>query len=149
MRYVYDDGGRKAAGRKGDADDCVVRAVAIATARPYAEIYAAINEAAKAERSMRGKIGKMAATGRGSSARTGVHKVTTKSFLTALGWKWTPTMRIGTGCTTHLRANELPSGRLIVSVSRHMVAVIDGVIHDTHDPSRDGTRCVYGYWSAQ
>jgi hypothetical protein len=24
--------------------------------------------------------------------------------------------------------------------------VIDGVIHDTFDPSRGGTRCVYGYW---
>jgi len=25
--------------------------------------------------------------------------------------------------------------------------VLDGVIHDTHDPSRGGRRCVYGYWS--
>lgn len=55
-------------------------------------------------------------------------------------------MGIGTGCRGHLREGELPNGRLIVSVSRHMVAVIDGVIYDTHDPSRDGTRCVYGYW---
>jgi hypothetical protein len=31
-------------------------------------------------------------------------------------------------------------------VSKHYCAVIDGVIHDTSDPSRDGTRCVYGYW---
>ena len=27
-----------------------------------------------------------------------------------------------------------------------MSAVIDGVIRDTHDPGRDGTRCVYGYY---
>jgi hypothetical protein len=26
----------------------------------------------------------------------------------------------------------------VVSVSRHMVAVIDGIAHDTHDPSRGG-----------
>jgi hypothetical protein len=57
-------------------------------------------------------------------------------------------MRIGSGCTVHLRADELPPGRLIVNVSRHTVAVIDGVIHDTYDPSRDGTRCVYGYFQA-
>jgi hypothetical protein len=44
------------------------------------------------------------------------------------------------------RNGELPIGRLIVSVSKHLVAVVDGVIHDTHDPSRAGTRCVYGYW---
>ena len=31
-------------------------------------------------------------------------------------------------------------------LSRHITAVVDGVIHDTHDPSRKGTRCVYGYW---
>jgi hypothetical protein len=24
--------------------------------------------------------------------------------------------------------------------------VIDGVVHDTHDPRRGGTRCVYGYY---
>jgi hypothetical protein len=63
-----------------------------------------------------------------------------------LGWMWTPTMQIGSGCTVHLRADELPPGRLVVSVSKHLTAVIDGVIHDTHDCSRRGTRCVYGYW---
>jgi hypothetical protein len=46
----------------------------------------------------------------------------------------------------HLRAEELPGGRLIVKVSKHVVAVIDGVINDSHDPSRGGTRCVYGYY---
>ncbi len=55
-------------------------------------------------------------------------------------------MQIGSGCKVHLRADELTSGRLVANVSRHFVAVIDGVIHDTHDCSRDGTRCVYGYW---
>lgn len=46
----------------------------------------------------------------------------------------------------HLRDGELPEGRLIVRVSGHLVAVINSVIHDTHDPSREGTRCVYGYF---
>jgi len=45
-----------------------------------------------------------------------------------------------------LRADELPSGRLVVSVSKHLTAVVDGVIHDTHDCSRVEARCVYGYW---
>jgi len=47
-------------------------------------------------------------------------------------------MRIGSGCKVHLRADELPPGRLIVKVSRHLVAVIDSAIHDTYDCSRDG-----------
>jgi hypothetical protein len=46
-----------------------------------------------------------------------------------------------------LCASELPQGALLVKVSKHLTAVIDGVIHDTHDCSRGGTRCVYGYFS--
>jgi hypothetical protein len=56
-------------------------------------------------------------------------------------------MGIGTGCKVHLRNGELPNGRIIVKLSRHVAAVIDGVLHDlTEEVSRDGTRCVYGYW---
>jgi hypothetical protein len=56
-------------------------------------------------------------------------------------------MKIGTGCKVHLKDGEIPSyGRLVLSLSKHYSCVIDGVIHDTHDPSRDGDRCVYGYW---
>jgi hypothetical protein len=57
-------------------------------------------------------------------------------------------MSIGSGCTMHVREDELPlvHDRLIVRVTKHLFAVIDGVIHDTSDPSRGGTRCVYGYY---
>jgi hypothetical protein len=146
MVWQYNDGGRKAARFKGATGDCVTRAIAIATGKPYVEVYHEINDAAKDEKFRRGKIGFAATIGRGSSARTGVLKATLKEYIASLGWTWTPTMKIGTGCRVHLKADELPAGRLIVSVSRHLVAVIDGVIHDTHDPSRNGTRCVYGYW---
>jgi len=56
-------------------------------------------------------------------------------------------MAIGSGCTVHLRSEELPKGRLLVKVSGHLTAVIDGVLYDTHDCSRHGMRCVYGYFS--
>ena len=84
-------------------------------------------------------------------ARTGVYKPTWKKYCEELGMKWTPTMFVGQGCKVHLKAEELPPGRLLVSVSKHLVAVIDGVIHDNHDCSRkdangQGTRCVYGYY---
>ena len=55
-------------------------------------------------------------------------------------------MKIGSGCKVHLSDDELPPGRLVVMLSRHAAAVIDGVLHDTHDSSRGGSRCVYGYW---
>lgn len=139
MKFVYHDGGRAKAGYTGSADDCVVRAIAIATQLPYQDVYNGINNAASVERKGKRKRGI-------SSARNGVYKQTTRRYIESLGWRWTPTMHIGAGCTVHLRRDELPSGRLIISVSKHLTAVIDGVIYDTFDPSRNGTRCVYGYW---
>ena len=139
MKVQINDGGRSAAGFRGHAGDCVCRAIAIATDRPYAEIYAALNDVAQRERPRDGR--------KRSSARTGIQKPTIRHYLASIGWRWVPTMQIGSGCKVHLRADELPGGRLIVSVSRHMAAVIDGVVHDTHDPTRDGTRCVYGYYT--
>ena len=55
-------------------------------------------------------------------------------------------MQVGSGCRVHLRREELPKGRLVVRLSRHLTAVIDGVIHDIYNPDRRGTRCVYGYF---
>lgn len=142
MTWVYDDGGRAKAGFRGEASDCVCRSVAIATGRPYQEVYDLINEFSANERRGKRKRGV-------SSARTGVYKATTRRLLAHYGWIWQPTMFVGSGCKVHLCAGELPAGRLVVSVSRHITAVINGVIRDTHDPSRGGTRCVYGWWQAE
>lgn len=142
-RFIVDDGGRAAAGFKGDTGDCAVRAVAIATELPYQAVYEALSHGCRTERRVRGRK-------RLASARDGVHvgRKWFRDYLAGLGFAWHPTMQIGSGCTVHLRADELPPGRLIVMVSRHVVAVVDGVIHDTFDPSRGGTRCVYGYYAA-
>ena len=142
MKCVYNDGGRASAKYLGHTGDCVCRAIAIATGETYQTVYDWLFQYAQRERP-----GSKRRKGRRSSPRTGVFKPTYTRLLTDLGWTFTPTMSIGSGCKVHLRAGELPNGRLIVSVSKHMTAVIDGVIHDTHDPSRRGTRCVYGYWS--
>jgi hypothetical protein len=139
MKFVYNDGGHKDAGWKGNAGDCATRALAIVTKRPYQEIYDQINLLGKFERTGKRKKGK-------STARNGVYKATFKKLAKELGLEWTPTMFIGQGCKVHLDADELPKGRLVVAVSRHWTAVIDGVIHDTYDPSRGGRRCVYGYF---
>lgn len=141
IRFQFNDGGRAAAGYQGQTGDCVTRAIAIATGLPYQEVYDKINEAGQGERITRARRKR----GR-STARTGVYKPTTRRFMESLGWRWVPTMQIGTGCRVHLREDELPMGRIIVSVSRHLCAVIDGVLNDTYDCSRDGTRCVYGFW---
>lgn len=138
IEFSYTDGGRAAAGYKGTAGDCVARAIAIASGLNYADVYTRL---ADGNASQRGKK-------RGRTARSGiqVNRKWFKDYMTAIGFVLTPTMAVGSGCTVHLRADELPSGRLVVMVSKHAVAVINGVIHDTHDCSRNGTRCVYGYW---
>ena len=139
--YVYDDGGRKAAGFKGGAGDCAARAIAIATGLPYRQVYDGLNAIAKTER-FRGKR-----KGKSSNARTGVYVETVHKYLVGeLGWRWTPYMHIGSGCTKHVRQDELPTGRMVLNLSRHFAAVIDGTLHDTYDCSREGTRCVYGWW---
>lgn len=139
MEFIFDDGGRAAAGFKGVTGDCVCRSIAIATERPYKEVYDKINEFAKSERTGKRKRGK-------SNARTGVYTNTIKKVMSYYGFEWVPCMRIGQGCTVHLKADELPKGRIVVSLSKHNATVIDGVLHDIYDCSRDGTRCVYGYF---
>lgn len=139
LRFVFDDGGRAAAGFKGSTGDCACRAISIATGLPYAEVYDAINALGSNERTGRRKRGR-------SNARTGVYTQCVRKFMASIGWRWVPTMQIGSGCTTHLREGDLPNGRIVAVLSRHYAAVIDGVIRDNHDPSRGGTRCVYGYF---
>lgn len=141
IKFVENDGGRSAAGYKGKAGDCVVRAIAIATEQDYKAVY---DELFRRNRLVR----KRTKSPRSASPRDGgTSKKTIREYMSDIGWVWTPTMQVGQGCTVHLRANELPSGRLVVRLSRHLAAVIDGVLHDTFDCSRDGTRCVYGYWT--
>jgi hypothetical protein len=144
MKFQFNDGGRAAAGFKGSAGDCVTRAVAIASGRPYLTVYNELSEL-NANR----RVTKRARSSAGKrSARNGVP---TKSkafhdYMRALGFVWVSTMGIGTGCRVHLDPDELPLGRLVVRVSKHACAVIDGVVHDTFEDDRGGSRCVYGYW---
>lgn len=140
MEWVYDDGGRSKYFKAEKVGDCCARAIAIATETDYKVVYDLINKLAKKERT--GKNKKSI-----SNAREGVYRVTAKNVMKELGWQWHPVMGIGTGCTMHMDADELPNGRIVVSLSKHYTAVIDGVLHDTYDCTRDGSRCVYGYWS--
>ena len=147
LKLKINDGGRAAAGYKGKAGDCVVRSIAIVTNTPYQKIYNDLyeenenfrkNSKTRLARSLKQK---------NDSPRTGTHRVVLKKYLKKIGWNWTPTMFIGQGCKVHLKKSELPNDTLIVSCSKHITVVINGVLHDTYDCSRNGTRCVYGYWT--
>jgi hypothetical protein len=149
LKLKVNDGGRQAAGFKGKAGDCVVRSVAIATGISYQKVYQDLYDANKKFRiKSRSKLAKSLIK-KNDSPRTGTHRAVLKKYLKQLGWKWTPTMFIGQGCKVHLKKEELPNDTLIVSCSKHITVVINGVLNDTYDCSRNGTRCVYGYWSRQ
>ena len=145
MEFVYNDGGRKQSGYKGKTGDCVARAIAIASGLPYKEVYDAL---AKGNASQRKSKHTRQTTGHKRSARNGIYTTRKwfKDYMRSLGFEWTATMQIGSGCKVHVRQDELPKGRLVLNLSKHSTAVIDGVLNDTYDCSRNGTRCVYGYW---
>ena len=147
LKLKVDDGGRSAAGYKGKAGDCVVRSIAIVTGMSYQKVYQDLYNANENFRiSSKTKLARSLKQ-KNDSPRTGTHRAVLKGYLEKLGWKWTPTMFIGQGCKVHLKKEELPSGILIVSCSKHITVVKNGVLHDTYDCSRNGTRCVYGYWT--
>lgn len=141
LPWVWDDGGRSLTQYRAEAPgDCVCRAIAIVLHRPYQEVYDELAEACKGERRVKGR--------RPSHPRTGVARPIYDRYLREAGLEWEATMGIGTGCQFHLRAGEVPMvGAALLRLSRHITAVVDGVIRDTYDPSRDGTRCVYGWYS--
>lgn len=70
-----------------------------------------------------------------------------RKLMAYYGGVWTPTVVPGQKYRLHLREGELPHGRVVVRLSKHVAAIIDGVIYDNHDPQREGTRQIYGYWT--
>jgi hypothetical protein len=149
LRHVLHDGGRAAAGFRGHAGDCVTRAIAIGTGLPYSQVYRELYERAKTDLDALNQLNPPAPTAKRpvtASPRTGVPRPIYEPYLQELGWAWTATMRPGHGCKVHLRADELPDGCVLCRISKHLTVVRDGVVYDTHDPTRDGSRCVYGYY---
>ena len=131
MEYIYNDGGRSKY-FKGKAEDCVCRAISIASNRDYKEVYDSLKKAL-------------------GTPRNGVF-TTNKAFkdwMVANGFVWTPCSGIGVKTSVHFIEGELPKGRLVCSVAKHYVAVIDDKVYDTWDSrynSFNEVRRIYGYW---
>jgi len=143
LQFEYDDGGRALAGFDRVAGDCVARSIAIATGRPYREVYDRLAEGNGAARRkskhhpVRGRT-----AGRGIEA----DRKWFKDYMAEIGFEWVRTMR-GNRFTAHLNAEELPTDRTIIArTHRHFSAIVDGVLRDAWNPGRNETACVYGYW---
>lgn len=126
MNFIYSDGGRSLYYKARNIGDCVTRAICNATGLDYKVVYRDLCKLA------------------GGTVRNGTPPKTYKKYLSNLGWRWVPCMSIGSGCQVHIA--DLPMGTYIVRLSKHLTCVQDGVVFDTYDCTREGNRCVYGYW---
>ena len=132
ITFKEHDGGRYRAldqlGLKSDrAGDCAIRAIAIATATPYATVYQDFKD-------------------RGASPSRGAFHDMENEYLKEIGWKKVRFRRkfqnqLGKDDMSwfcggkHLISTDVPmTGRSTVTIQGHMFAMIDGVIHDTYDP---------------
>lgn len=128
MKFVYSDGGRSKY-FKGKAGDCVVRAICNATGFDYKEVYDNVKDLLQ------------------HTPRNGLLRKETRDIMNYYGFEWKPFMQIGTGTRYHLTEEDLPNeGTYVLKLSHHLTVIKDGVIYDTFNPSRGGTRCVYGFW---
>ena len=131
MEYIYNDGGTSKY-FKGKAGDCVCRAISIASNRDYKEVYDSLKKAL-------------------GTPRNGVFTKNKafKDWMVANGFVWTPCSGIGVKTSVHFIEGELPKGRLVCSVAKHYVAVVDDKVYDTWDSrynSFNEVRRIYGYW---
>lgn len=146
--FKYNDGGRSNYFKGERAGDCVIRAISIATGKDYKEVYDEMWERNReyASKSRQNKVTK-ALNKKGFSPRDGNYKDVYEPYILELGFKWVSCMGIGTGMQVHVNRDELPQdATLILRLSKHLSCYKDGMLQDTYDCSREGTRGVYGYW---
>jgi len=128
MNFIFNDGGRKEAGFKGNAGDCSVRAIAIAIGMDYKTAYKLIATANQNN-------------GKGRSARRGIDKDLYSDVLKTLGWVWNSAPKfIG----RKAKCKDMHLGTVIARQAGHYVAVINGIPQDTWDCSH---KMVYGFWA--
>jgi hypothetical protein len=138
--WVNNDAGSAAAGYEREGD-CVIRAIAVATEKPYTEVREALQ--ARAAR-YAGRYPNSWRAGLIKRSKKGGynHDRVFGGYLKSIGWVYTKPKE-----PIYLRADMLPLGRLVVLIRHHAVAVIDRVIHDMWDSADGGKRTVEGYWS--
>ncbi len=108
--------------------DCVVRALAVAEAKSWVEVYDELC-----------KIGREVFEMPNS-------KPVYEKYLLSRGWvkQKMPKFSNGKRFKVSDLANDRKSGAMVVSVSKHLVAVVDGCIHDTW---YSGQKAVFNFYT--
>lgn len=148
LNLVIFDGGREDAGYKGDAGDCVTRAISIATAwesdsrYEYEKHRSALMERKatwrKTSRSKRAKASKS------NSVRNGTPKEVYRPYLEDLGWERVSLVKFGDPTRKEMVKEDIPNDVVILEVRKHIVACVRHTVYDTWD-SRESTLFVDGY----
>lgn len=92
-----------------ETNDCTVRAIAVATQLPYATVHAELKR-------------------RGRKDRRGAHAGIYLGALRHFGFDNHP--RTFIPCTPRTIAEQFPKGTFLILVHRHILCMVDGVIHD-------------------
>ena len=122
--FKYNDGGRYRAGFRHHAGDCVTRSISILFDLDYLNAHEQINILSKKFKDKK------------SIVPTGISLSTTKKLMKHFGLVWKHTNSF----------LDIPrKGKIILNLPNHVCAVIDRVIHDTHD-NRNNSNRIYGYW---
>lgn len=133
ISFERNDGGRKAAGYKGSAGDCVPRSIIIALGLDY--------------KTVRGELDALCSEMTGGfrrSTRDGTPVPVGYRYLSDRGWVAVP--------CTNLYVEDMPeTGTYILVSKKHWIALVDGVIHDTWDSrssrrTRNGSTKLLGYF---
>lgn len=114
---MLDDGGRAASGRKGSAGDCVTRAAAILTGRPYDEMYRLVAQFNRDHERTR-------------SARNGVKTKLVPKLYGDLGLV---KVKLPAGPRPTYTEAHARYGDCIVGTRKHVCAIVGGALRDTFD----------------
>lgn len=128
MTFVFNDGGRSAYFKQKNVQDCVCRAISIATGLDYKLVY---DELARRNQ----------AAGFRKSAQVKLLAKVYEPYLNELGFVWVKAPVLS---GRKARPVDLPQGVFIAKQAKHVCCVKDGVAQDTFDSS---SKMVYGYWA--
>lgn len=129
LPFQVSDAGRAQSRRPRQANDCTVRALALACGMPYDEAYAIL-----------------AAAGRSSGGRFQFSRWLKSAGCPGFSFAWQgfPAVRGQRRMNPYAFAGSHPEGRFILKTAHHVLPCIRGVLMDTHAPASG--RCVYGAW---
>lgn len=135
LDFYQTDGGRADAGFTGKrVGDCVTRAIAICLDKPYGDVRKDLmqiqREWIKKSRSLAAKETKRTS---GGSVRNGVFREVYTPYLEDHGYKRKGLQTIGSSFRAKPVKSDVPSGRVILKMRRHLAACIDWVLHDKYD----------------